>query len=166
MEMVPNLRVVDTWKKAGVRLPDSEVHRDQDLVGRRVYAIARACPIMPCMENHSCMAYSATMIEIASLDDLIATMNPGVRQSVVCRVDGEYLLAWPKARVAGEVVTEAVRRRKLVEVTRGGGVWALRAVRCLIRVILENPGCVSKISFVQCRRLAPLRRGCRASPGL
>jgi hypothetical protein len=66
------------------------------------------------------MAYSATMIAIASLDHLIATMNPAVRQWVVCRVDGTNIY-WhgQRTRVAGEVFTEAVRRRKLVEVTRG-----------------------------------------------
>jgi len=42
-----------------------------------------------------------------------------------------YLLVRPSARVAGEVVAEGVRRRKLVEITRGGGVWALRTASWL-----------------------------------
>ena len=42
MENVPDLRVFDTWKNAGVRLRDRpEFHRDQHLVGRRVKRISR-----------------------------------------------------------------------------------------------------------------------------
>ena len=42
MENVPDLRVFDTWKNAGVRLRDRpEFHRDQHLVGRKVKRISR-----------------------------------------------------------------------------------------------------------------------------
>ena len=42
MENVPDLRVFDTWKNAGVRLRDRpKFHRDQDLVGRRVKRVSR-----------------------------------------------------------------------------------------------------------------------------
>jgi hypothetical protein len=71
------------------------------------------------------------MNEISSLAELVSAMEPDGRQSVVCRVDGEYLLARPKARVAGEVVAEGVRGRRLVEITPTGGVWALRGAKWL-----------------------------------
>jgi hypothetical protein len=83
--------------------------------------------------------YCKVMTEISSLDELLGTIKPDVPQSVVCRVDGEYWLVRPKARVAGEVVAEGARRRKLVEITRSGGVWALRAAKWLRPQHLTTP---------------------------
>jgi hypothetical protein len=114
-----------------------ETETDQRCSGQALFAAVRSCLVSRGVPNDVSNQRLDGHIRMAASGP---TQPPAdVPQPVVCRVDGEYWLVRPKARVAGEVVAEGARRRKLVEITRSGGVWALRAAKWLRPQHLTTP---------------------------